>query len=173
MNRNVEALQAVQQPLQAVGKADGAGGVGHEEGSHDEEHDPQDHKGGVSQARVRDLKGPPGPELGGPGREKQVQDAGEDDDKQHRLQALHQGFEPHPGDTDTDRQHQGHQAVGQEALGGEQGGNIQHHQQDLCPGVQLVGHGISREILAQGDVLQHGAPPPFKARSWRSKSSTV
>ena len=100
-------------------------------------------------------------------------DEKEDDDKQHRLQPPHQGPETHLGDADAHRQRQGKHTVTRCPFGAEQGDDIQQHQQYLCPGVQLMGRGISRKILAQGDVLQHGAPPPFRARSWRSKSSTV
>ena len=169
----MELFQSIEQPLQAVRQADGAGGVGHQEGAHDQQHDTQHHEHGVPQARVGDMEEAPLHQITVPGGEKQIQDAGEDDDEQHRLQAPHQCFDADLGDVDTYRQTQGHEAVGHQALGAEQGDDIQDHQQDLRPGVQLVGHGVSGEVLAQGNIFQHGAPPFRSASSSRSSASTV
>ena len=55
----------------------------------------------------------------------------------------------------------------------EEGGDVDHCEDDLRPGIQPVDGGVPREILAEGNVFQHG-PPSFLSRSSsRSSSSAV
>ena len=107
------------------------------------------------------------------GGEKQVQYAGENHDEEHRLKAPHQLADPHVRNPHADRKTQRQQSIRHNALGAEKRHDVKEHQQNLRPGVQPVGNGISREILAQGNILQHAAPPFRRASSCRSKTSTV
>ena len=169
----MDFFQSAQQALQPVGEADGAGGVGHQERAHDQQHDPQHHEHGVLQTLRGDPQEAQLCQDVLSRREEQVQNAGEHDDEHHRLQPPHQGFDPYSGDADTHCQHRRQNAVGQQALGAEQRHDVKDHQQDLRPGVQAVGHGVAGEKLAQGDVLQHPVSPLLSASSSRSRASTV
>ena len=158
VDRHMDLLQRAQQALQPVCQADGAGGIGQKERPHDEHGNAQHHEEGGLNALDGDLEDPPPPDLRARGI-KQVQNRGKGDDEQHRLQPPHQGPGRHSGNGHTGDQHRRHQRIGHEPLCQEQGGDVYHDQDQLRSGVQLVGNGISGEILAQGDILQHGAPP--------------
>ena len=93
------------------------------------------------------------------GREEQVQNTGEQNDEQNRLQALHQSLQSHLGNLDADSQTQGQNAVGHDALGAKQRHDVQRHQQNLGSGIQLVCQRSSGEILTQRNIFQHTAPP--------------
>ena len=169
----MKALHPVQKPFQPVRQGNGAGGVGHEEGPHNKEHDPQHHKDRVADALFGDMQDPPLHQIVVSRGKEQIQNTGENQDEQHRLEAPDQSPDAHPGDPDAHRQHQRHQGVGEHAVGAEQCDDVEHHQQNLGTGIQLVGHSIAGEKLTQGNVFQHGAPPFRNARSRRSRSRTV
>ena len=159
--------------LQRVGKADGTGGIGQEEGPHDQHDDPQHHGDGRADALVGDVAQQPHVRHRRAAGEEQVHDGGEGHDDIDRLQAAGQGFIVNFGDQDAGGQHHRHDGVGQHAFGVEQGHDIQDHAQKLGAGIQPVDQGIAREILAEGDILQHTPRPPFRARSCVCSASTV
>ena len=112
MDGQPELFQRPQQALQGVGKEDGGGGIGQQEGAGDKHHDPQDHEEGGADPLPVDLEDPEGHQ-GLPlsrGIEK-VEDSGEDDDKQDGLHASDQDPEAHMGDQDTAGQGGKHKAV--------------------------------------------------------------
>ena len=78
---------------------------------------------------------------------------GEDQDEYHRLHAPEERLQRDMGEGDGQGQHTEHDGVGEEVLGQKQGHDVQHHSQDLGPGVQPVEQGVPGEILPQGDVL--------------------
>ena len=159
--------------LQGVGQADGAGGIGQKEGAHDQHDDPQHHGDGGADALVGDVAQEPHIRHRRAAGEEQVHDGGEGHDDIDRLQTAGQGLIVYLGDEDAGDQHHRHDGVGQDALGVEQGHDIQDHAQQLGAGIQPVDQGIAGEILAQGDVLQHTVLPPFRARSCARSASTV
>src|SRR5699024_12721399 len=69
------------------------------------------------------------------------------------------------GDAQPGEARVGPDGVGVEGLGAAEPHDIEHRQNQLAPGVQLVGQGISGEKLAQGDVLEHLSTYPLSLRS--------
>ena len=173
MDGQLQLFQGREQPLQSVGEADGAGGIGQQEGAHDQHDDPQHHGDGGADALKGDVAQQPHVRHRRAAGEEQVHDGGEGHDDIHRLQATGQGPVVDLGGEDAHRQHRRHQRVGQYALGVEQRHDIQDHAQQLGAGVQPVDDGIAGEILAQRDILQHTAQPPFRASSCFCSASTV
>ena len=104
---------------------------------------------------------------------KHIQDRREDQDHDQGLHAADQRAEAHLGDPHADKQEQRQDPIGQKGLGAEQRHDVNQHHHQLGARVQPVGQGAAREILSQGDVLQHSAPPPFSLCSCSFKASVV
>ena len=99
----------------------------------------------------------------------QVHDGGEDHDEQHGLQAPDQGLEAAPWrrmmHSASSASHRRRRSPTTWRRTGPR--YTATTSQELRAGVQPVDEGIAGEILAQGDVLQHDAPPPFCRRQER------
>ena len=159
--------------LQSVGQGDGAGGVGHEERTHDEHDDTQHHLHGGNDALPCDVAHQPHVRHRRTVGKEHIHDGGEGHDEIDRLQAPCQCLPLHTGDEDAHRQHGDHDAVGQGAFCVEQRYDVQNDAQQLRPGIQLVDKGVAGEILAQRDILQHTSAPPFSRSSASRSASTV
>ena len=109
----------------------------------------------------------------GAGGVEEVQHRGEGDDEQHRLEAAEERPRAHLRDAHGDDQRQDQHAVGNGAFCQKDGYDIKNGRQQLGARVEPVGERVAWEILAEGDVLQHSAPSPLKARSCRSNASAV
>ena len=172
MHRHAELLERAEQVLQPVGQADGAGGIGQQEGAHDEQRDAQHHGDGGDHALARDVEDPELRDDGAGGVE-EVQHRGEGDDEQHRLEAAEERPRAHLRDAHGDDQRQDQHAVGNGALCQKDGYDIKNGRQQLGARVEPVGERVAWEILAEGDVLQHTAPPFRSASSAAFSSATV
>ena len=100
-----------------------------------------------------------------PRRVKQIQKAGKDHDEENGLQGLQHHLQGDPGHGHRRAQRHHADQARKELAGGEDGDDIKNQRQQLGPGIQPVDGRVSREILPQGDVLQHGRSPPFSLRS--------
>ena len=69
------------------------------------------------------------------------------------------------GQPDNDRQKQEHQAVGDPALRQKQGNDVHHQHGQLGSGIQPMNHGLTGEILTQGNILKHGSSLPSSGQS--------
>ena len=148
VNGDMDLFQGVQQGFQSIRQADGAGGIGHQECPHHQQHDADDHEQRVFNTLHGDPEDAPLPEVVGVRGEEHIENACERDDEHQRLQAPHQRPQAHMGHLHAHGQRYRHDSVAHPALGAEQRNDVQRHQQDFRPGVQLMGAGISREILA-------------------------
>ena len=159
MHRHLDLLQGVQELLQPIGEGDGRGGIGEHKGASQKHGDSQHHKQGVENTLPGDGEDPEGHQ-GRPLGIEEVEQAGEQNDKEQRLHALQNHLEL----DFRERHHRGQrgkdQGVGHHALGAEERHDIDDDQDELGAGIQPVDNGISREKLPQGDVLKHGASLP-------------
>ena len=167
MDGDPNLFEGAQQLFQAVGEHDGRGGIGEQEGAGDEKGDAQDHEESGPQTLHGDLQKLPLPN-GVAGSVEDIEDGGEHDDEKDRLHATQNGLEVHFGDGDGAGQYRQKEPIGQKSLGGEEGHDIEHHEEQLGPGVQLVDDGGAREVLAQCNVLQRHYLAPFRARQSRT-----
>ena len=165
MYRHAHLFQGVHESLQAVRQSDGRGGVGQKESAGNQHENPSHHHQRPGQASGGDGKHPELhqhlPVLG----KEQVQHTGENQNHHQGLHAPQDGFERNGGQPDDNRQKQEHQAVGDPALRQEQGNDVHHQHGQLGSGIQPVNHGLTREILTQGNILKHGSSLPSSGQS--------
>ena len=148
MHRHMDFFQGIQQGFQTIRQSDGAGGIGHQEGSHHQQHDADHHEQSIFNALYGDPQDSPFPKVMGIRRKKNIQHTGEHNNDHQWLQTPHQRLQSHMGDLYTGCQRGDHHSIANQPLSAEEGDDIQRYQQDFGAGVQLVGNGISRKILA-------------------------
>ena len=160
MDRHMDLFQRAHQTLQPIGQGDGRRGIGQQEGAGNQHQDPARHKDSPLQSVGGNGQLPQPDQYPAGIGVKEVQHTGKDQDHNQGLHALDNGFGRDPGDPDGCQQKRQHHTVGDPALGAEQGNNIEHHRNQLGPGVQTVDKGGAGEILAQSDIFKHGRIPP-------------
>ena len=87
MDGQAQLFQRRQQTLQPVRQGDGAGGIGQQEGAHDEHHNAQDHVDGGAQTLLGDMAQQPACSQRRAAGEKQVHNGREGHDDVNGLQA--------------------------------------------------------------------------------------
>ena len=162
MHREVQFAQRLEQLLNGVREHDGTGGVGEQAGTRDERHNAHRHQHRIAHALGINGQKPDMHQRFALARHKeQVEHRREHHDGQDGLQALQDHFAG-------DLCHPVHHCQKQDGKGKAQriGGCKQQHdisdgQHQLQARVEPVHQTVAREVLANGDISQHPAAPPF------------
>ena len=161
MHRDTNFFQGTHQGFQSVRKRNGRSGIGQQEGAGNQHQDSGYHENGAFYTVHGNHNAPPlyqHPAF--PGKE-QVQHTGKHQNHNQGFHAAQNGFQRDGGSANDARQENKHHAIGNPALREKKGNDINHHDNQLRPGIQPVNGRISREKLSEGNVFQHGFIPSF------------
>ena len=164
VHREVQPAQRLEQLLDGIRQHNGAGGIGQQAGARDQCHHAHRHQDGIAQALGVDVQHPEVHQRLALARNKEeVEHRGKEDDGQNGLQALGDELE---GDlrhaVHGHKEHKG-QRQAQRVGRGKQQDDVDDGQHQLHAGVELMHKAVAREVLADGDISQHVAAPPFFA----------
>ena len=162
MHREAEPAKRLEQLLDGVRQDDGTGGVGQKARACDESHDAHRHQYSIPDAlRVNGQKSELEHRVALPRDKEEVQHRRKDDDGEDGLQALEDEPEGnfrhcvHRGEEDQRKRKA--QRVGRR----KEQHDIQDGQHQLEPGVKTMDEAVAGEVLADGNISQHPAAPPF------------
>ena len=158
----MEPAKRLEQLLDGVRQDDGTGGVGQKARACDEGHDAHRHQYSIPDAlRVNGQKSELEHRVALARDKEEVQHRRKDDDGEDGLQALEDELEGnfryrvHHGEENQRKRKA--QRVGRR----KEQHDIQDGQHQLEPGVKAMDEAVAGEVLADGNISQHSAAPPF------------
>ena len=164
MHREVQPAQRLEQLLNGIRQHDGAGGIGQQAGARDQCHHAHRHQDGIAQALGVDVQHPEMHQRLALARNKEeVEHRGKEDDGQNGLQALGDELEGDLRHTVHGHKEYKGQRQAQRVGRGKQQDDVDDGQHQLHAGVELMHKAVARKVLADGDISQHVAAPPFFA----------
>ena len=172
MHREVQFGQGPQQGLDGIGQHNGAGGIGQQAGARNQGRHPDPHDDGIPDALgVDGDKAHLEQRFPFPADKEDIQHGGEQDDGQDGLQAAADHLEGDPGDLVHGPQEHHRQSQPQGVGSGEQHRNIDDGKHQFQPGVKAVDQAVAGEVLSNGNITNHWAPPPFSSLRGRVRLS--
>ena len=98
---------------------------------------------------------------------KHIKQCGKDDNGQNGLEPAQNHPDRDPADSIAGKGENQSQRQAPAGSGHKQHDNISQGEQDFNPRIHAVDHRLPGEVLPDGNVLQHGAPPPLLSRKER------